>query len=92
MSTTALTLLSLLDAVLLVVVLAIALIQIRRRLNTISAGLGTLGSDLATIESEHLRPLAPNVDQINERLGMIVDTLVGIADKAAIVAAHARSE
>jgi hypothetical protein len=90
MSTALFILLSVVEAVLLVLVLAVALIQVRRRLTTIAEGLGTLGSALATVESQHLRPLAPAVQAINEQLEVIVGALPGIADKAATVAAHSR--
>ena len=61
MSTSLLIVLSVAEAVLVIVVLALALIEIRRRLNRIADGLGTLGSALETVESEHLRPLRPAV-------------------------------
>lgn len=90
MSTELFILLSVGEGVLLVLVLALALIQIRRRLTTIADGLDTLGSDLATVESQHLRPLEPAVKAINDRLYAIIGRLMPIADKAAIVADHAR--
>ncbi len=91
MSTPLLILLSVLEAVLLVVVLAVALIQVERRLTTIANGLNRLGSDLAGIESQHLRPLASLLQAINERLQVIVNMLQPIARKAAIVRDHARA-
>jgi hypothetical protein len=90
MSTGLLILLSVLEAVLLVVVLALALILVRQSLTTIADGLGTLRSALADVQSQHLRPLAPDVEAINDRLAPIAGTLPGIAAKAAIVADHAR--
>jgi hypothetical protein len=90
MSTTLLIVLSVAEAVVLVVVLALALIEIRRRLTDIAEGLGTLGSALTTVESQHLRPLAPAVKAINEQFTGIIGLMPGVAEKAAIVAAHAR--
>lgn len=82
--------LSVAEAVLVVVVLALALIEIRRRLTRIADGLNTLGSALTTVESEHLRPLARAVEAINDQFSKILGLLPGVADKAAIVAEHAR--
>jgi hypothetical protein len=82
--------LSVAEAVLVVVVLALALIEIRRRLTRIADGLNTLGSALTTVESEHLRPLARAVEAINDQFSKILDLLPGVADKAATVAEHAR--
>lgn len=82
--------LSVAEAVLVVVVLALALIEIRRRLTRIADGLNTLGSALTTVESEHLRPLARAVEAINDQFSKILDLLPRVADKAAIVAEHAR--
>jgi hypothetical protein len=65
MSTSLLIVLSVAEAVVLVVVLALALIEIRRRLNSIAKGLGDLGDALTTVEAEHLRPLRPAVEAIN---------------------------
>jgi hypothetical protein len=90
MSTSLLIVLSVAEAVVLVVVLALALIEIRRRLTDIAAGLATLGSALTTVESQHLRPLAPAVKAINEQFTGIIGLMPGVAEKAAIVAAHAR--
>lgn len=86
MSTEVLILLSVLEAVLLVVVLAIALTRIRQRLMTISDGLGELGGQLATVESQHLRPLEKLVNDINAPLQTIIAVLPGIAGKAGLVA------
>lgn len=91
MSTELFILLSVVEAVLLVLVLAVALIQIQRRLTRISNGLDTLGSELVTVESQHLRPLDPLLKAINERLQVIVNMLQPIARKAAIVRDHARA-
>jgi uncharacterized protein YoxC len=79
------TVLSIAEPVLLVVILAIALSQVAKRLNTISNGLNTLGGALATVESQHLRPLAKLVADINGPLNTINATLPGIAAKAALV-------
>jgi uncharacterized protein YoxC len=79
------TILSILEPVLLVVILAIALFQVQKRLNTISNGLGTLGFALETVEHQHLRPLRKLVDDINGPLNTINATLPGIAAKAALV-------
>lgn len=90
MSTTLLIVLSVAEAVVLVVVLALALIEIRRRLTDVAEGLDTLGSALTDVESQHLRPLAPAVEAINEQFSGIIALMPGVADKAAIVAARAR--
>jgi len=73
------------EAVLLVVVLAVGLTQVRRRLTAISDGLGALGGALATVESQHLRPLRQMVMNINAPLKVAVGALPGIAAKAAFV-------
>ena len=88
MSTTTLYILSVAEAVVLVVVLALALIEIRRRLLDIANGLGTLGEALTTVESEHLKPLRPAVEAINAQFEGIVGLMPGVAKKAGIVAAH----
>ena len=77
--------LSLLEPVLLVVILAVALTQVRRRLTIISNGLSDLGGMLATVEAAHLRPLAGLVADVNGPLNTIQATLPGIAAKAALV-------
>lgn len=79
-------LLSVALAVLVVVVLAVALIEIRRGLTAISEGLETLGSALGSVEAEHLRPLHGAVTAINAQFDVILGALPGIARKAAIVA------
>ena len=81
-----LVLLSVLLAVVVVAVLALALIEVRRRLHSIATGLETLGSALATVEEEHLRPLEPAVRAINAQFDVILSALPGIARKAAVVA------
>jgi uncharacterized protein YoxC len=87
MSTThTLVLLSVLLAALAVVILALALIEVRRRLHATSANLAALAAALETVEAEHLRPLEPAVKAINSQFDIILSALPGIARKAAIVA------
>ena len=86
MSDTALIALSVVLAVVVVAVLALALIEVRRGLLRISTGLAALNSALQGVESEHLRPLEPAVRAINEQFDIILGALPGIAGKAAIVA------
>ena len=78
--------LSVLLGAVVVVVLAVALIQVRRGLERISEGLATLDAALETVEAEHLRPLAPAVTAINAQFDIILSALPGIGRKAAIVA------
>ena len=78
--------LSVLLAVLVIVVLAVALIKIRQGLAAISEGLATLHSALEGVESAHLRPLEPAVRAINAQFEIILGALPGIAGKAAVVA------
>jgi hypothetical protein len=82
----ALVILSVVLAVGVVLVLAVALIEVRRGLARISAGLATLGTALQGVESEHLRPLEPAVKAINAQFDIILGALPGIAKKAAVVA------
>ena len=91
MSTTTLYILSVAEAVVLVVVLALALIEIRRRLLDIAKGLGTLGGALTTVEEEHLKPLRPAVEAINAQFDGIIALMPGVAKKAAIVARHSEN-
>ncbi len=87
MSTThALVLLSVVLGAVVVAVLAVALIQVRRGLESISGGLDTLASALTGVEAEHLRPLEPAVVAINAQFDTILGALPGIATKAAVVA------
>jgi cob(I)alamin adenosyltransferase len=90
MSTTALILISYLEAALLVVILSVGLNQVRTRLNTISDGLGELGGMLATVESQHLRGLSKWVADVNAPLQVIAGVLPGIAAKAALVVRKAQ--
>jgi uncharacterized protein YoxC len=86
MSTDALIVLSVVLAVIVIAVLALALIEVRRGLTRISEGLAALNSALQGVESEHLRPLEPAVKAINAQFDIILGALPGIARKAAIVA------
>lgn len=87
-STTLLIVFSVVEAALLVLVLAVALTRIAQRLNRISEGLGALGGALAGVESGHLRPLGAAASAINAQFDIILSALPGIAAKAAIVAAR----
>jgi hypothetical protein len=86
MSSTTLTILSVLLALVIVAVLAGALIVIRTKLESTSQRLATLATALEGVESEHLRPLEPAVKAINAQFELIVGALPGIAAKAAVVA------
>jgi hypothetical protein len=77
--------LSVAEALLLVVILSVALTRVRQGLAAISSGLTSLAGALATVESQHLRPLGTVVGQINERFATILSVLPGIAAKAAFV-------
>ena len=90
MSTELMTLLSMVEAVLLVVILTWALTMVAKRLSIISDGLGPLGGALATVESQHLRPLFGLVADVNGPLKIIVDTLPVIAGKARLVVRKAQ--
>ena len=79
-------LLSVILAAVVILVLALALIEIRRRLVKINEGLATLGSALQGVEAEHLRPLEGAVKAINAQFDIILGALPEIARKAAIVA------
>ena len=81
-----LVLLSVLLAVVVVAVLALALIEVRRGLTRFSEGLAALGAALEGVEAEHLRPLEGAVKAINAQVDPILGALPGIARKAAIVA------
>jgi len=86
MSSTTLTILSVLLAVVIVFVLAGALVRVRVRLESTSEKLATLAAALESDEAEHLRPLEPAVKAINAQFDVIVGAFPGIAAKAAIVA------
>ena len=59
-------------AVVVVAVLAVALIEVRKRLTRISEGLATLGGALQGVEAEHLRPLEGAVKAINAQFDIIL--------------------
>jgi hypothetical protein len=80
------TVLSIALAVLVIVVLAVALIEVRTRLANIASGLATLAGALESVENEHLKPLEPAVKAINAQFDVILSALPGIGAKAAIVA------
>jgi hypothetical protein len=86
MSSTTLTVLSVLLAVVIIAVLAAALIAVRQSLTRTSSKLATLAGALEMVESEHLKPLEPAVKAINEQFDIIVGAFPGIAAKAKIVA------
>ena len=86
MSTDALIVLSVVLAVVVIAVLALALIEVRRGLTRISAGLAALNDALQGVEADHLRPLEGSVKAINAQFDIILGALPGIARKAAIVA------
>jgi hypothetical protein len=87
-STHLLVLLSVVLTVGVILVLAVALIEVRTRLERISDGLGKLESALEGVESRHLRPLDGAVRAINTQFDIILGALPGIARKAGIVAAR----
>jgi hypothetical protein len=84
--TDVLVLLSVLLAVVVVSVVAVALIRIRSGLESASKNLATLADALETVQSEHLRPLEPAVKAINAQFEVILGAMPGIAAKAAVVA------
>lgn len=83
---TGLVILTVLLAVVVVAVLAVALVRVRRDLESTSRNLAMLAGALSGVESEHLRPLEPAVTAINAQFEVILSALPGIARKAAIVA------
>jgi hypothetical protein len=86
MSSTTLTVLSVLLALVIIAVLAGALIVVRQSLARTSTTLATLAGALEMVETEHLKPLEPAVKAINEQFDIIVGAFPGIATKAKIVA------
>jgi hypothetical protein len=87
MSTThVLVLLSVMLAVVVIAVLAVALILVRRGLESTSETLATLAGALQGVEESHLRPLEPAVNAINAQFDEILAVLPGVASKAAVVA------
>ena len=81
-----LVLLTVVLAAVVVLVLAVALIDVARRLTRASEGLATLASALQGVEAEHLRPLEGAVTAINAQFDIILGALPGIGSKAATVA------
>lgn len=79
-------LLSVLLGAVVIVVVALALFEVRRRLERISTGLATLAGALEGVEEQHLRPLEGSVTAINAQFDVILGALPGIARKAAVVA------
>jgi hypothetical protein len=90
-STHLLILLSVVLTVAVVLVLAVALIEVRTRLERISVGLDKLESALASVESRHLRSLEGAVSAINAQFESILGALPWIARKAAVVARRRRA-
>jgi hypothetical protein len=86
MSTSTLIVLSVILALIVIGVLALALIEVQRRLASTSGNLATLAGALEMVESEHLRTLEPSVRAINEQFDVILGALPGIGAKAALVA------
>jgi cob(I)alamin adenosyltransferase len=86
MSTSTLVVLSVILALIVIGVLALALIEVQRRLASISGNLATLAGALEMVESEHLRTLEPSVRAINAQFDVILGALPGIGAKAALVA------
>ena len=86
MSETALIILSVILAVIVIEVLAAALIKIRHDLEETSQDLATLAGALNTVEAEHLKRLEPAVKAINAQFDTILSALPGIAAKAKVVA------
>jgi hypothetical protein len=78
--------LSILLAVVVIAVLAVALIEVRRSLHASATGLATLADALEGVEAEHLKPLEEHVQAINAQFDVILSALPGIGAKAAIVA------
>ena len=83
---TGLIILSVILAVVIIAVLALALIKITQDLEETSEGLATLAGALNTVEQEHLKPLEPAVKAINAQFDVILSALPGIAAKAKVVA------
>ncbi|MGH8896586.1 MAG: hypothetical protein ACRDZ4_06050 [Egibacteraceae bacterium] len=80
-----LVLLTVIEVVALVAVLALFLILIAARLRSIAETLGHVAGGASTIES-HVRQVGPGAGQINKTLGEIVGALPGIAQKAETLA------
>jgi hypothetical protein len=86
MSETALIILSVALAVVVIAVLAAALVKVRQDLEETSEGLAALAGALKSVEAEHLKPLEPAVKAINAQFDTILSALPGIAAKARVVA------
>ena len=78
------------EGAVLIVVLAFALMRVRRRLVAIASGLATLGSSLTGIERD-LRLLDVVVPKINAPLAAIAAAMPGIVGKAEVIAPRFRS-
>jgi hypothetical protein len=83
---TTLIILSVILAVVIIAVLALALIKITQDLEETSDNLKTLAGALTMVEQEHLKPLEPAVKAINAQFDVILSALPGIAAKAKVVA------
>ena len=91
MSTSLLIVLSVAEAVVLVVVLALALIEIRRRLSSIASDRSSpyLGAARSMVEEEHLRPLRARGSKSSTRSSScIIGLMPSVARKAAVIAEH----
>jgi hypothetical protein len=86
MSTDTLIVLSVVLALIVVAVLAVALIIVQRSLASTSQKLAVLAGALTDVQSQHLATLEPSVKAINAQFDVINGALPGIAKKAAIVA------
>jgi hypothetical protein len=84
-SNSALTAISVGEAVLLVLVLALALTEIRRRLEAIASGLNQLADGVTAVEQD-LSLIGPTVPKVNAPLTDIVGALPSIAEMAEKVA------
>ena len=87
MSTSLLILLSVVEALALVAVLAVALVRIRIRLLDVAALLTTLAELVGSVERD-LRLIAPTVPKVNAPLRDIVAALPSIAGMAETVASR----
>lgn len=85
-----LVLLTVVEIVLLVVVLALALIRIQSRLRIIADGLARLGADVGAVEG-HVALITPFAPKLNAPLEDIVGALPAIAEMAETVAARSKS-
>jgi hypothetical protein len=90
MSSSALEALSVVEAVLLVAVLALALLRIRVHLRGISQGLKVLAEGVLAVERD-LSKIGPLARSANEPLRTIVAALPGIAQGAEAEAARVRA-